>query len=106
MARVEQPSETPPRLLDAILNLAQFHRDHEKFYASAPREQAVILQRHGRTLCALADRWSTVDPSTREVFSPFEGAVDLNDGAALSSTGCSSWKAKGSQPRSHGSSAD
>jgi hypothetical protein len=83
MASGEQPSEMPSRLLDAIINLAQFHRDHEKFYASAPREQAVILQRHGRTLSALADRWSTVDPSTREVFSPFEGAVDLNDGAAL-----------------------
>jgi len=83
MASGEQPSEMPSRLLDAIVNLAQFHREHEKFYASAPLEQAVIVQRHGRTLCALADRWSTVDASVREVFSPFEGAADLNDGVAL-----------------------
>ena len=49
-------------LLHAILNLSRFHREHEKFYASAPRQQAVILQGHGRTLCALADRWDTTTP--------------------------------------------
>ena len=70
-------------LLHAILNLSRFHREHEKFYASAPRQQAVILQGHGRTLCALADRWDTTTPSVRVAFSPFEGAEDLNDPAAL-----------------------
>jgi hypothetical protein len=71
------------RLLQAITNLAAFHRDHEKFYAAAPREQAVALQRHARTLQALADRWSTAEPSARAPFSPYEGAEDLNDPAAL-----------------------
>ena len=70
-------------LLRAIVNLAAFHREHEKFYAAAPREQAVVLQRHARTLQALADRWSAVEPSTRTPFSPYEGAEDLNDPAAL-----------------------
>ena len=56
--------------LDAILNLSRFHREHEKFYASAPRQQAVMLQGHGRALCALAHRWKTVAPAVREVFSP------------------------------------
>jgi hypothetical protein len=70
-------------LLHAILNLSRFHREHEKFYASAPRQQAVILQTHGRTLCALADRWDTTAPSVRVAFSPFEGAEDLNEPAAL-----------------------
>ena len=70
-------------LLHAILNLSRFHREHEKFYSGAPRQQAVILQGHGRTLCALADRWDTVAPSARVAFSPFEGAEDLNDPAAL-----------------------
>jgi len=70
-------------LLHAILNLSRFHREHEEFYASAPRQQAVILQGHGRTLCALADRWETTAPSARVAFSPFEGAEDLNDPAAL-----------------------
>ena len=65
-------------LLDAVLNLSKFHRDHEKFYASAPREQAVVLQRHARTLQALADQWSDVEPSSRAVLSPYEAAEDLN----------------------------
>ena len=73
----------PPTLLDAVTNLSRFHRDHEKYYASAPREQAVALQRHSRVLLALADRWATVIPEAREVLSPFEGAEDLNDVAAL-----------------------
>lgn len=70
-------------LLEAITNLATFHREHEKFYASSPREHAVALQRHSRTLHALADRWLSTDTERRDVFSPFEGAEDLNDPAAL-----------------------
>jgi len=83
------PNGTHDALLRAILNLAAFHREHEKFYASAPREQAVVLQRHSRTLQALADRWSpdrwSADRSTppRTPLSPFEGAEDLNDPAAI-----------------------
>lgn len=77
------PPDPQSPLLHAIMNLAAFHRDHEKFYASAPREQAVELQRHARTLLALADRWSTVAPAQPEPFSPFEGATDLNDPTAL-----------------------
>ena len=41
------PSDASP-LLTAIMNLSKFHREHEKYYASAPREQAVVLQRHAR----------------------------------------------------------
>ena len=63
-------------LLEAIVNLSRYHREHEKFYASAPREQAVQLQRHARALLALADQWSDATPSSRNVFSPFEGAPD------------------------------
>jgi len=76
------PSITDP-LLDAILNLSRFHREHEKFYASSPREVAVRLQRHARTLHALADRWSSATPSTSAPLSPYAGAEDLNDPAAL-----------------------
>ena len=78
-----RPDPAASPLLRAVLNLASFHRDHEKYYSSAPREQAVTIQRHARTLQALADRWSTADPSTRQAFSPFEGAEDLNAPAAL-----------------------
>ena len=76
------PSDTSP-LLHAILNLSKFHREHEKFYASAPRELAVHLQRHARTLQALADTWSAAEPSTATPFSPYEGAEDLNSPAAI-----------------------
>lgn len=70
-------------LLDAMLNLTAFHREHEKFYSSSPREQAVALQRHSRALHALADRWIVTDASTRTVLSPYEGADDINADVAL-----------------------
>ena len=69
-------------LLEAMLNLTESHREHEKYYSVAPREQAVVLQRHSRTLHALADQWSSAAPSTRKPFSPYEGANDLNADAA------------------------
>ena len=69
--------------LDAIENLSRFHRDHERFYAQAPREQAVVVQRHARTLSALADRWSAVTAQPIEALNPYEGSPDLNDGVAL-----------------------
>lgn len=75
-------ADTADPMLVAVLNLARFHREHEQYYASAPREQAVVLQRHARTLQALADRWDTVEPSTRSALSPYEGAEDLNTPAA------------------------
>ncbi len=70
--------DADPALIAAMANLSAFHREHEKYYASAPRETAVQLQRHARTLLALADRWRTVEPSQRPVLSPYEGAEDLN----------------------------
>src|SRR5688500_9653782 len=70
-------------LLRAILNLSKFHREHEKFYASSPRELAVTLQRHARTLQALADRWTNVEPEQSTPLSPYEGAEDLNSTVAI-----------------------
>ncbi len=70
-------------LLAAIMNLSKYHREHEKYYASAPREQAVALQRHARSLLALADRWSTTTPMPRTASNPFEGAPDLNAAVAM-----------------------
>ena len=76
------PAENLP-LLHAILNLSKFHRDHEKFYASSPRELAVTMQRHARSLQALADQWAVTGPAAPAPFSPYEGAEDLNSPAAL-----------------------
>lgn len=74
-------------LLDAALNLSRFHKQHERFYASAPLESALRLQRHARALLALADRWTTAEPSGRSAMSPFEGADDLNSEAATALDG-------------------
>ena len=77
MTDATSPDAARP-LLVAMLNMTAFHREHEKFYSVSPREQAVVLQRHSRTLHALADRWTTTPPDDRQCFSPYEGAVDLN----------------------------
>ena len=76
------PADNLP-LLQTILNLSKFHRDHEKFYASSPRELAVTMQRHARSLQALADQWAATEPAAPAPFSPYEGAEDLNSPAAL-----------------------
>ena len=78
---------SPSPLLEAILNLSRFHKEHERFYSTAPLETAVRLQRHARTLQALADRWITADPATRSALSPYEGAEDLNSEAAVALDG-------------------
>ena len=83
MSTTKSPASDLTPLLTAMLNMTAFHREHEKFYSTAPREQAVALQRHSRTLHALADQWTTTAPSTAAAFSPYEGAPDLNAAAAL-----------------------
>jgi hypothetical protein len=70
-------------LLQAILNLSRFHKEHERFYSGAPLETALRLQRHAGTLQALADRWETVTPAAGLVRNPYEGAEDLNSDAAI-----------------------
>jgi hypothetical protein len=77
----------PSPLLEAILNLSRFHKEHERFYSTSPLETAVRLQRHARTLQALADRWTTADPATRPALSPYEGSEDLNSEAAVALDG-------------------
>ena len=41
----EKRGHTPPgELLDVVGNLAEFHREHEKFYSMAPLRQAADIQ--------------------------------------------------------------
>ncbi len=42
------------QFLEMARNLARFHREHEKFYARAPLEEAAALQRTSAALRALA----------------------------------------------------
>jgi hypothetical protein len=76
----------PP--LDAILNLARFHRAHERFYARAPLEGALGLHGASRAITTLADRWS--EPAAPMSTTPgvrFAGCEDLNEPAAIPADG-------------------
>lgn len=76
------------QMLEAVLNLSRFHREHEKkFYSQAPLEQAIGLQRASRTLKTLAGRWQEVGPTEHAVPNPFAGAEDLNEVAAIQADG-------------------
>jgi hypothetical protein len=92
------PTQTHAPLLEAMMNLTRFHREHEKFYASSPREFAVTLQRHARTLQALADQWSVAEASHRAVLSPYEGAEDLNSAVAVQLDGVLFLEGEGRPP--------
>ena len=74
--------------LEAILNLSRYHREHEKFYARAPLERAIELQRAARTLTTLADRWSEAVPGQAPpTGARFAGCEDLNEPAAIQADG-------------------
>jgi hypothetical protein len=72
------PPPPPPPLLETIGNLAEFHREHEKYYAGAPLRAASDVQGASRVLKALADHWSEAVAGDRSAGSPFAGARDLN----------------------------
>jgi hypothetical protein len=74
-------------MLKTMANLTRFHREHEEFYAVAPREQAVAVQRAVRSLLALADQWSGTSPAEPAPLNPYEGAEDLTSPVALQLTG-------------------
>jgi hypothetical protein len=82
-----EPSQSENSLLAAVLNLSKYHRTTRSSHSTFPREQAIVLQRHARTLQALADVWSTADPARRQVLSTYEAAEDLNAPDAIQFVG-------------------
>jgi hypothetical protein len=84
--------------LAAVSNLSRFHREHEKFYAEYPREQAVALQDHARSLKALADRWMRYEPVDSQTRVPYSGSEDLNDPVALQLDGILFMEGAGEPP--------
>jgi hypothetical protein len=74
-------------LLAVVRNLSRYHREHEKYYSEAPLTDAIALQRAARTLIALAERWTSVEPAAEPGPSPFAGAPDLNDDRAIETSG-------------------
>ena len=78
-----------------ILNLSKFHREHEKFYAQNPLEQANRLQFISRILTTLADRWSQVKVQSSEKGNPYIGCEDLNDTSTVAYVGVLFMKSAG-----------
>ena len=74
-------------LLALVKNLSRYHREHEKYYSEEALVNAVSLQRTGRTLIALAERWTSAEPAAEPAPSPFAGAPDLNDERAIETSG-------------------
>ena len=73
---------------EALLNLARYHREHEKYYAIAPLRDAEVIPRASRTLKALADRWSRAEALLSDQARPaFSGCEDLNDTTAIETSG-------------------
>ena len=62
-----------PDLLGTIEDFSRFHREHEKFYAQAPLEQAISLQRWSRSMKALADHWQHAVPVEVPLPNPYVG---------------------------------
>ena len=87
MTEVDAQNKPPDRLLEAIGNLARFHREHEKFYSQAPLRQAGEIQAISRALKSLAGQWSEVEPSERPAANPFAGAEDLNAPGLVAESG-------------------
>ena len=86
------------RLLQVAENLSRFHNQHERFYASAPLETALRLQRHAGALQALADTWATAEPAGPAAASPYAGAEELNSEAAIAVDGLLILEGEGRPP--------
>lgn len=75
------------RRLSMMENLARFHREHEKFYAQSPLDDARRMHEISKTLKTMADRWSAAEPSRPGRGNPYMGCEDLNEGAAIQHDG-------------------
>lgn len=75
------------QLLKMILNVSKYHREHEKFYAQNPLQQANKLQFISKMLKTLADRWSQSEASKPEKVNPYMGCEDLNDTSTIAYVG-------------------
>jgi len=98
VTEVDAQNKPPDRLLEAIGNLARFHREHEKFYSQAPLRQAGEIQAISRALKSLAGQWSEVEPSERPAANPFAGAEDLNAPGLVAESGILFMEGEGEPP--------
>jgi hypothetical protein len=75
------------KFIKTILNLSQYHREHEKYYAWAPLDQAIKLQHASQILKTSADRWSHVPVVEKDTENRYTGCEDLNETAAIQHNG-------------------
>ena len=87
------------QFLEMVSNLSTYHREHEKFYAQSPLQQAIALQQASRVLMTLADRWQVVEAKTPPPGSfPYLGCEDLNETAAIQQSGVLFLEGEGEPP--------
>jgi len=85
-------------LFDMILNLSKYHREHEKFYAQRPLEQAVTFQKSSRVLKTLADRWKNISIQKNKALNPYMGCEDLNETSIIQENGVLFMEGEGEPP--------
>jgi hypothetical protein len=88
----------PSELLETISNLARYHREHEKYYAKAPLQQAVDMQHASGVLKTFADRWRVIDPEKPQGSSSYLGCEDLNVTTSIQSHGVLFMEGEGEPP--------
>jgi len=95
MSQPNSPDTAARRvLLDTILNLSHYHREHELFYSRAPLDVAANLQQASRALKALALRWQErplneppAEPHDAHGPARYTGCDDLNHPVATETLG-------------------
>ena len=85
-------------LFDMILNLSKYHREHEKFYAQRPLEQAVTFQKSSRVLKTLADRWKNISIQKNKALNPYMACEDLNETSIIQENGVLFMEGEGEPP--------
>lgn len=82
-------AERPP--LEKLLGIAEYHREHERFYSSEGLRHATTLRQDAEALKRLADRWLDREAAEGQAESDatFQvmGSPDLNDWAAIATSG-------------------
>jgi hypothetical protein len=85
-------------LIQNILNLSKYHREHEKYYSKAPLKQAIQIQDASLALKTLADRWTRIEPKQSKKMNPFAGCEDINEIGAIQYNGILFMEGEGEPP--------
>jgi hypothetical protein len=75
------------KFIKTILNLSKYHREHEKYYAWAPLDQAINLQQASQVLKTFADRWKNINVEKGDTQNRYTGCEDLNEASTIQHNG-------------------